>query len=52
MRDYPARIWLDDGQVIDVTIRSGSLCAAMHEGEREYGWMGSNNSQGALAQLS
>ena len=52
MRDYPARIWLYDGQIIDVTIRSGSLCAAMHEVERDYGWMGINNYQVALSHLS
>ena len=52
MRDYPARIWLYDGKVLDVSIRSGSLCAAMHEVERDYGWMGINNYQVALSHLS
>ena len=52
MRDYPARIWLYDGKVLDVTIRSGSLCTAMHEVERDYGWMGINKYHVALSHLS
>ena len=52
MRDYPTRIWLYDGKVLDVIIRSGSLCAAMHEVECDYGWMGINKYQVALSHLS
>ena len=52
MRDYPARIWLYNGQVIDTTIRSESLCAAMHKVERDYGWMGIDNYKVSPAPLS
>lgn len=40
MRDYPAEIKLCNGSVIVANIRSGSLCAAMHKVELEYGYLG------------
>lgn len=52
MRDYPARIWLYNGQIIDTIIRSGSLCAAMHRVELKYGWMGIVNYRVSPAPLS
>lgn len=52
MRDYPARIWLYNGQVIDAIIRSESLYAAMHKVELKYGWMGIVNYRVSPASLS
>ena len=40
MRDYPARIWLYTGEIIETTIRSESLCAAMHKVKLDYEWRG------------
>lgn len=52
MRDYPATIWLYTGKIIETTIRSESLCAAMHKVEIDYSWMGIVNYRVSPAPLS
>ena len=52
MRDYPATIWCCDGDVIKTTIRSDSLCAAMHTVKLLYGYKGIYKSEVLPAPLN